>query len=238
MWQLYDDVSYRDIVWESTNGQMTNASINEYTRGENKIKSCDVYYNNEIDGHLFVEYFADKPGDYLYKETFLDPTVVGITQRYEVLDSYGSFRVTYNEYFDDNGEPTQEPVYSSVQEITVDEHGNIVMETADELFEGAFEPISKSKVDYAYDSNGNPTEFTISNFDFIADAYVPESKVVFGSYSNVSSGIGTVIKEKDGRFEVFNIQGLPVSGVENADELNNLPSGLYIVNGEKRLIKH
>ncbi len=37
--------------------------------------------------------------------------------------------------------------------------------------------------------------------------------------------------------EVYNLQGMPVKSINSADELNNLPAGIYIINGQKIAVK-
>lgn len=216
---------------------MTASTIRELTQGANRIKSCDVYYNGEIDGHIFVDYSETQPLDYTLKETFADESVVGYTEQFEVLDAYGSYRITKCEYFDDNITPTTTPYYTYVTDVTIDEHGNFVSEVKTEIHNGVSEIYDHSKVDYIYDANGNPTEYTVSFYDFDEKDFVPESRVVFGAYSDVTSGIGSIETATDG-FKVYTIQGFAVEGIDTADDLRNLPAGLYIVNGKKMYIRN
>lgn len=237
MWNLYNNVSYRNVVWENTDGQMTGSSMIEFVQGANRVRSCEVYYSDELDGHVFVDYNEDKPLDFYYKETFVDPTVIGLTHRYETLDENGSFRLTYSEYFDEEGEPTTEPYYSTVQEVTRDSYGNIVLESLSEVQNGAAELISMEKTEYAYDPSGNIKESMHSIYDFDTEDFEPESKIVYGEYNDVSSGIGHIENVWSGAYKVYNLQGMPVDGVYTEEDLHKLPSGLYIVNGRKTVIR-
>lgn len=54
---------------------------------------------------------------------------------------------------------------------------------------------------------------------------------VFRSASQ--NGVENVALPEDGTLNVYNLQGVRVRGVENADDLRNLPKGIYIVNGRK-----
>ena len=116
--------------------------------------------------------------------------------------------MTYSEYFDEEGEPTTEPYYSTVQEVTRDSYGNIVLESLSEVQNGASELISMEKTEYAY-----------------------------GEYNDVSSGIGHIENVWSGAYKVYNLQGMPVDGVYTKEDLHKLPSGLYIVNGRKTVIR-
>lgn len=246
-WALYNDRAYRNIIWENTNGQMTASSMYEYLQGANRVKSCEVYVEDVLDGHFLGEYNADKPADYLVTETFADPTEIGTTTQYETTDANGSFRVTYREYFetvyDDATDaetvvPVDEPTYESVEEVTIDNHGNVVLETFSETFDGITEMVDGSKSEYTYNDEGNPTELVISYYDYDLDEYVPSMKLLFEDYADVSAGIDnvTVDSAKDG-FTVYNIQGIMIRSNADAESLKSLAPGLYIINGRKHLLR-
>lgn len=235
VWELYDGVSYGNIVWENTDGQMTGSELSAFMTGANRIKSCEVMYEGETDGHVFVEYTEGKPNDYFVKETYVDPTIVGVTESYETIDDNGSFRVSICEYFDEDGNPTEEPVYSVVTTVTNDEHGNAVKQVDEMTYEGETES-AESYADYTYDANGNVMEVVMSYYDEELDEKVPESKTVFGEYVDASAGVANIAVETAAGFKVYNLQGMPVN-VGGAKDLNTLPAGLYIVNGKKQLIR-
>lgn len=56
-------------------------------------------------------------------------------------------------------------------------------------------------------------------------------------YTIGQSGISSVIAPADGVYEVYNLQGVQVGVFESADELSQLPAGLYIINGVKYLVR-
>lgn len=235
-WELYRDVSYRNIEWETTDGQMTATDMSELLTGANKIKSAEVYYADELDGHLFVEYSAENESDYLYKETFADPSEVGVTRQYETTDKNGSYRITECEYFDEEGEPTDEPTYKVVHEVTMDEHGNAVLEELFETYEGETELVDAQKAEYLYDEDGNVTEVTYLYYEYETEEFVPDSKMVYGTYTDVSSVKGVeAAAAKD--FTVYNLQGILLKKGVSAAEVGSLPAGLYIINGKKQLIR-
>lgn len=64
-----------------------------------------------------------------------------------------------------------------------------------------------------------------------------ESFVFVFDYKTTQSGLDSVIAPENGKYTVYNLQGILVATVESAAELNSLPAGLYIVNGTKTVIK-
>lgn len=186
-WELYDNLSYRDIVWEKTDGQMTVfGDLLELTEGNNLLKSAVVYYDGEPDGHYIVEY--DGNGGFLIKETTNDINEIGRTTRMEITDANGSLCLTTTEYFDEEGTILTEPTYISVQEAIMDSHGNMIEFTEKEISEGVEETIASTIYTYTYDENGNTAEVFSEDFDYETQKYYPMERTVFGEYVNVASG--------------------------------------------------
>lgn len=239
-WQLYDQTDYRNITWESTDGQMTGTAMGEFLQGANRIKSADVYYDGELDGHFIVEYSADRPADFLARETFADPSVTGRTTRYETLDANGSFRLTESEYFDaETGDPTAEPTYVSIEEVMIDSHGNVLSDIQSETDEeGKMEIFAASRYDLVYDADGNLREMTANEYDYETKEYFPMSRMVYGDYLDVTAGIDSVTAASgETGYTVYNLQGVLVKQAADAASLRALPAGLYIVNGRKQIIR-
>lgn len=260
VWELYDNVSYRGIEWETTDGQMTETSIFDMVTGNNKIKSATVYYYDEdsdelsVDGYYLVEYSSEHPDDYFAKETFSDATVVGRTTRRETLDANGSFRITQSEYFDEDGEPTTEPTYVVVEEIMMDEHGNAVSDVISETFEDLTEVVAGMKNEYAYDADGNILEVTSSEYDYDTEEYFYISRIVYEKYIdaagvdmpvadssvpvwNIGSSSVTATCSGLAGLSAFNLQGIKVLSVEAVDgnatlSFDSLPAGIYLVHAD------
>ncbi len=236
-WQLYDDTSYHNIVWNATDGQMTESDFADMLEGANRIESCDVFYDGVLDGHIIVEYSPENPASYLVKETYADPSVIGATLQKEILDGNGSFRLTGSEYFDEEGEPTAEATYIAVQEVTFDDHGNAILETMTETFEGITEQVAGNKAEYTYDDNGNPTEILVSIYDYEEGDYIPDSRIVYGEYTDASAGVDNVNADNPtAGFTVYNLQGILMMQTDSEESLSILPAGLYIINGKKQLL--
>lgn len=238
-WALHNNTAYRNIVWEETDGQMTANSIQELFQGANKVKSAEVYYNNRLDGHFIVEYSSENPGSYIAKETFADPTVIGIATAYDILDNNGSYRTTRSEFFDpETGDPTDEPTYILVEEVMFDDHGNIKCEAATETFEGITEMIGGAQYENTYDADGNLKEVILNVYDYETQEYFPDMRYTYGDYTDVSAGVDNVSADASAEgFTVYNLQGVLVLSAGDAASLSNLPAGLYIVNGKKQVIR-
>lgn len=265
-WELDDDLSYRDIKWEKTDGQMTIfGDMLDLTEGNNLMKSAVVYYGNEPDGHYIVEYSNDMKNIFI-KETTNDINEIGSTILLEVIDANGSARITYTEYFDEEGNIYTEPVYIGVQEGIMDEHGNLIMFTDKETVDGVEELVEGEKYNYTYDANGNATEVTSEQYDYETEEYFPMDRIVYGEYINVaSSGIQGIQIAEDTVWtvrgdevtatangltglSVYNLQGVCVKRVTtNAASatvsLADMAAGIYIVRADGtgatyRLIKH
>lgn len=251
-WELDDDTSYKDIVWEKTNGQMTiYGDMLELTEGENLLKSAVVYYDGEPDGHYLVEY-AD--GGFFIKETTNDINEVGRTQRMEIIDANGSMRYTSVEYFDEDGNITDEPTYTMIQEATLDEHGNVVETTVREIIDGVEELMDAQKSSCTYDANGNLTEVTTSYYDFDVEEYVADFRTVYGEYVDAAAGIESVVADTKAQWNVcdntvaasapglkgltvYNLQGVAVAKAaaeasSASVDLSSLASGIYLIHAD------
>lgn len=254
-WMLYDGLSYKDIVWEKTDGQMTvYGDLRELTEGENLLKSAVVCLDGEPDGHYLVEYADDGIG-FLIKETTNDIDQIGITTQLEVLDANGSMRYTVTEYFDEDGNILTEPTYISVEQLICDEHGNPLEYSGKETIDGFEEMMASTKYVYLYDDNGNVKEMTSSEYDYEADAYFPMEKIVYGEYVNAATsgikgmhGSDALVWKHAGEaisvagagvkgLSVYTTQGICVKRVAADDSsadvsLSGLQSGVYIIRAE------
>lgn len=220
-WILYDDTYYKNIVWDTTDGQMTESDISDYVEGANRILSADVYYMDELDGHYFVEYPTTYPGNYLIKETTADPQQVGRTQELVYTDEYGSSIFTETEYFNDEGEITTEPVYTWKEVETIDSYGNIIATAGYEIMDGEEMMVAAQKAEYTYNENGNPTEVVSSWYDIETGEWVIDNKVEYSDYVDASGVDNISTDESAGEHaEYFNLQGRRVL---------NPSQGLYIV---------
>lgn len=247
-WQLYDGTSYKNIRWASCNGQMTGSSFYEFVSGPNKVEYADVYYNDEIDGHFLVTYTET---GYSLRETFSDIEKVGKKVDYTTTDDNGGFKKTTYEYFDSEGNYSSEPTYIMEQTVVVDEHGNPTEETIYETMDGLRELVQGYRAEYSYDSDGNVEESTSYYYDYDSKQYVPDSKMVYGAYHDVSTGVEEISASTvawNRTAEMISVSGSGVCGLRIYDmqgrsllhsagnpaslSLSGLPSGVYIARAD------
>lgn len=58
-----------------------------------------------------------------------------------------------------------------------------------------------------------------------------------GEYSGILSGVENVISDKASTGDVYNMQGICVKRAATTEDLNTLPTGIYIINGKKFVVK-
>lgn len=253
-WKLYDKVSYRDIVWEKTDGQMiADGNLMEFTEGENLLKSAVVYYLDTPDGHFLVEYSDEGLPGFLIKETTNDINEVGRTVSMETLDANGSKRMTITEYFDEEGIVGPDPTYINVQQVNMDDHGNMVSHTVTETTDGVEELVDAAKYTYVYDADGNPMEITTDIYYPQEEEYFPMERVVYGEYID-AAGLESVSPDTAADWSVDNwtvtatapgLSGITVCNLQGAIlmhvtaeassaavNLSSLPSGIYLLRAD------
>lgn len=64
-----------------------------------------------------------------------------------------------------------------------------------------------------------------------------ESSEINLVYTVGANGISIVTADAQGLYNIYNVSGVKVKSTRNVDEINNLPAGIYIVNGKKLYIK-
>lgn len=57
------------------------------------------------------------------------------------------------------------------------------------------------------------------------------------TYSSYTAGISSVTADADGSYEVYNAQGIRLLSTASKAQVKTLPAGLYIVNGQKVIVK-
>lgn len=239
-WTLVEGTSYRNITWDATDGQLVEG-LEAYREGDNRIASAEVYYEDELDGHMFVEYNDEKAGDYVIKQTTIDPSVVGMTTSKEYTDAFGSYILTVAEYFDGEGNFTEEPTYMEVNTVTCNEYGYVIENRLDisSSLDG-FSAVNVEKNETVYDENGNLHEVTTYSGmgegeygEEVEVEYEPTYRMVYGEYTDITTGIDKVQAAGAYPATVYNAQGIAVKTIGSDAELNSLPAGFYIVNGKK-----
>ena len=248
-WTLDGDVSYRNLEWAATDGQMTGTSLTDCLTGPNRIAKASVYYRDAYDGGVLVEY-TDIADEFTLTETFADGKPGKITKR-EALDNHGSFRITETEYFtegDDEVLPSETLTYQAVLEELCDAHGNYISQALYERYseEDDLALFDCIKMEYTYDANGNLTQRTSYIMDPEAEpetdatpdtvAYVPEMRETMSDYRQYESGIDDIATD-GATVAVYNLQGICVLRDATAADISSLPAGLYIAGGRKIAVK-
>ena len=77
---------------------------------------------------------------------------------------------------------------------------------------------------YFIDRNGNSVEGITLKYTVKNDSGLP-------------AGIEDIIADDATNWTVYNITGVKVLDTDNAEDLNNLHKGIYIINGKKVLVK-
>lgn len=114
------------------------------------------------------------------------------------------------------------------------ERGVLYLEYGKEVY------LSKDKTKLVLDLSNQPNDTFRIN---VAEACV-EFKVENVTYRNQATsmdnvtvdnngGVAGVVADNDGRYRVVNLSGVVVLDTDKAGDVNNLPSGFYIVNGKK-----
>lgn len=227
-WTSFDGLSYENIKWNRTNGQVIGTEIADFLNGDNRVESCVVKYDGEVDGYYFAEYTEGSDTDFKVSETTLDPEEVAVVSEYKTTDANGSYTFTSYEYFDDNGNIVTTPVYGMKIETKFDENKNMLSQLYYEIFEGDEELGDGFKYEYEFDDNGNVKQFIEYTYDYDSEEFVPSVKGVYGEYITPGAGIKDISAESAPEMtEYFTIEGAKVGS-------SNLAPGLYIkVSGGK-----
>lgn len=252
-WVISDDTFYKNIEWEKTDGQMTiDGDLLDLCEGDNLIKSAVVYYRGEADGHYLVSYSDSDLFGCVIKETTNDINTVGRITQLETLDANGSVRLTTTEYFDEDGNIGTEPTYISIQEAIADSHRNYVSQTLTEVTDGVEELVEGETYAYTYDTAGNPTEVVVSFYDYDSEEYIPDQRIVYGEYIDVTSGICpvaltagewniqgdkvAVTADELTGISIYSTQGVKVASATgrgtSAIDISALPTGIYLVRAD------
>lgn len=214
VWQT--DQYLTDIKWEKTNGQLV-SQYDEWMLWNNYVSSATLAYEEDGETKSFGNIKVEYSGDGGYNETALYTDQLERTDTKKVMtDENGSFSIEEKSYNDNNGDGvlTDADLTSWNKEIvTYDAHKNLA---EDEIFEldeetsGLVKTMGE-KTERTYDAeHGNAVKETItSSYDMDAQEYLPYSKVVVTSFTDVTSGIKAV-ENTDGNIAAYNLQGMRI----------------------------
>lgn len=216
-------LSFSDIVWDCTDGQIVTLDYNDFFSGNNRIASA-IYSDTEggVDASVVATYGEN--GAYSY---YMQPEGYDMRDVYTRTadDENGSYTLVADYYTDMNGdgEYTDDEIdFSDKTVITYDAHGNLTSElyySDDELYAGM-------KYEYTYNADSDyPAEAIHYEYDERSGDFEPMLKVVSTDFVDVATGIETVSGNYAAAPQaVYNLQGAKV-----ASSVRQLPAGIYIV---------
>ncbi len=223
-----DSLTYSDIVWENTDGQILTIDMVDDNFesglfwGANRLKSCKVT-DDELPGIVIsagVEYSSDG-----YRLEMVSDNYTFGTIDYKRVDEYGSYDCTqYSVEFDEfSGTLVKENAETEVMTYRVDSFGNVL----------------EDKEHYVYDDPAMSPETytTIGHVEYNPEYGYPEEywteegyndrpmhkvdRVLFSEYEYFSSGVKTVeTSDTDAPVEYYNLQGV---------KIQNPGDGIYIM---------
>lgn len=227
----YDDFSSLEFSYFTTKFKNYDELPDEITPGYNTINFRDE------DGYLSVFASGDYDGFYAYKNSSLiEPDYEGAKyfEDYNVAD-----KDVYKVFFINN--PGGHTVDFDVAEGVLDGYEvkkDIIIDVDTSAPVKAvgptrftISPVSSDTEDLIVKVGEQSVEAVdgVFTFETTADTVVLITKD--------SSGIGNILPDNNSAVDVYNLQGIRVASPATAADVKALPSGLYIINGSKVLVK-
>lgn len=201
--------SYKEIVWESTDGQIV--SIDNLFDGANRLKSAIVTINGE-DCHISAEYAGD--GSWTSRRTFFDEDMdMDLEEKieYTPTDAYGSSQVIITMGYVEDGKTYSTEQYTYTYKYSPD--GLLLLE--EEVFsndEGT-ETVSRIEGTIEYDSeHGYPLTWTLSEYDPEAGKQINTLRAEYSDYIQTGTDSSITYIETGGKApQLFDLNGRRVT---------------------------
>lgn len=167
----------------------------------------------------------EENGSYSYAFNYIDPVASDVF-KVTYTDENGSWEeeLLYYEDMDEDGELSEEELMeSSKVVVTCNEMGDITSE--EYYFYDMFD--SGAKYDMVYGDYSYPMEWTMSEYDYDLEDYLPFLKLVRSNYVDVTNTTainGVQTRPATDVEGVYNMQGVRIG--QSSDRL---PAGIYIV---------
>ncbi len=229
---------YTDMVWDEFTPPLANAYSLSWFMDGNFLKSATVEDNTY--GNISLTAAKDGNGGFEVWNVYAGMTSQKQKLKYVKVDDNGSFRYYNLIYYNaDGGEATEDNLYSgTTMQVDYDAWGNekVYEECQVNQVGGLDNPtvLDGVKNEFTYGGpHGEVTETVTYNYNANTQAYELATKVVSDDFVDVAAGIRGV---SDGNVAkgtakgVYNLQGMKVG-----DNLDQLPKGVYVVNGKKVL---
>ncbi len=202
--------SYKDIIWESTDGQIV--SIDNLFDGANRIKSATATISGQ-ECHISAEYADD--GSWTSWRTLFDEDMdMELEEKieYTPTDSYGSSRVVISMGYLNDGKPynTEQYVYTynySPEELLLLEEAVFTTDEGTEI-------LSRIEGSVEYDEEyGYPLSWTVSEYDPESGAQINTLRAEYSDYVKVNdnSSIESIGTDTNAPATLFDLQGRIVS---------------------------
>lgn len=211
----------KDMEWETTDGQITAFSLEDFFTGNNLLKKAVVTEPGYGEtGTITAEYAPN--GDYSYTFGYFEEGETEVVESdvftHRTTDEYGSYTETTHYY---EGEPSEDALVESQElVVTCNEHRDVVKE--EYYFDGELD--GGMEYAYTYNEQGLPIEFVMNEYSYEDEAYLPMMKLVYKDYTDVTTGIREgVTTGANGRKAVYNLQGIRMN------DTDNLPAGVYVI---------
>lgn len=216
---------FKDMVWEKSDGQITDYSFLDLVSENNVLKSATVPSD---DGDMYINITSNDKGEFTAKITISGNNSVYQTESLKYTDDNGSYRYGIDVYSVYNGKEML--AMTDYIKETYDGNGNSTLQeewASPDYFEDP-ELVSGVKHDYKYDGpHGEMTEDIESDNE--GDGYEPYIKIVYDTFTDVTTAIkGVADSGADAPAAYYNLQGMKVS---NADK------GLYIMKRGGKVVK-
>lgn len=201
-----EGMSYTDIVWDRTDGQIT--SNENLLFGANRISSAKMVDDEDV---IEVTVTYDAKGGYVANMSGTDgeDTFESVVT-YTVLDDNGSYKVVTDTEYSYEGDPYWSESFTEVYEY--DAYGLIVKESA-EFSDGTYseiEALMEGAIEYD-PTYGYPLTYTLQEYDVDEEEMINYMRVEYSNYVDVA-GIDDITADggSDAPVEYFNLQGIRV----------------------------
>lgn len=227
--------TYTDMKWSSFTPPLAKAYSLSWFMNGNFLESATV--SDDTYGDIKLTATHDDNGNFEVMNVYNDMPSQKQKLKYETTDKNGSF-MYYNllYYNTSGGEATEADLYGgTTMQVDYDVWGNekVYEECQITQYGGLDAPQVTDGVrnSFVYGGpHGEVTEAVTQSFNANTGAYETTAKVVSDDFVDVMTGISSAKADKPAAKGVYNLQGMKLEG--NTD---NLPKGIYIINGKKIL---
>lgn len=237
--------SYNTYIakWRDYLAAVPNIGLNDLVMtGDGKTYISSMNYKGQS-GPLVIN-LEDNSYEFLVQEGG-SPIVTSATNAGDILGYSSSWEVK-QAYIIPAGEKTFIPLHDYITSVNPElgkwVHNNLYH---DVLFGVEWDSEMGTWVDHLFAGYATGMPFTNPDFSLIAlsveeDWSWQESGAMTVGYlfsRDATLGVESLVEENiEGVYRVFNLQGVKLLETKDASEVNNLPSGIYVVNGKKILL--